>query len=134
MKKDHTVDRQILIDRLLESENLTDNLEDDDANALINWGIAQVDLLVKDVQDEESAGVKINHLMSLMRQINVIAGNPSTVSEEKILKFLHRYAQTFNEARDTAEEEPKAVAEKLSHMQPGEIVKYLLEWMQSKKQ
>jgi MoxR-like ATPase len=128
------VDRQILIDRLLESENLTDNLEDDDANALIKWGIAQVDPLVKDIQDEESAGDKINRLMSLMRQINVIAGNPSTVSEEKILKFLDRYAQTFDKAYDTAEEERKAVAEKLSQMQPGEIVKYLLEWMQSKKQ
>lgn len=128
------MDRQILIDRLLESENLTDNLEDDDANALIKWGIAQVDPLVKGIRNEESAGVKINHLMSLMRQINVIAGNPSTISEEKILKFLDQYAQTFGKAPEITEAERKVVAEKLSQMQPGEIVKYLLDWMQSKKQ
>ncbi len=44
------MDRQILIDRLLESENLTDNLEDEDANVLIKWGIAQLDHLILDAR------------------------------------------------------------------------------------
>jgi Ca2+-binding EF-hand superfamily protein len=128
------VDRQVLIDRLLESENLTDNLEDDDANTLIKWGIAQINPLVKDIDDEETAGVKINHLMSVMRQINSIAGNLSTVSEEKLQKLLEQYTQTFDKAHHISDEERKQVAEKLSQMQPGEAVKYLLEWMHSQKQ
>ncbi len=128
------MDRQILIDRLLESENLTDNLEDEDANVLIKWGIAQLDHLVEGINDDETAWTKITHLTNLMRQINSIAGNPSTVSQEKLLKLLDQYSQTFDKAHQISEDERKAVTEKLSQMQPGEAVKYLLEWMHSKKQ
>jgi len=133
-KKDRLVDRQVLIDRLLESENLTDNLEDEDANVLIKWGIAQIDHLLGGINDEETAGTKINHLMNLMRQVNSIAGNPSTISQEKLLKLLEQYSQTFDKAHQISEDERKAVTEKLSQMQPGDAVKYLLEWMHSKKQ
>jgi hypothetical protein len=128
------VDRQILIDRLLESENLTDNLEDEDANVLIKWGVAQIDRLVEGINDEETAGTKINHLMDLMRQVNSIAGNPSTVSQEKLLQLLEQYSQTFDKAHQISDDERTAVTEKLSQMQPGEAVKYLLRWMHSKKQ
>ena len=128
------VDRQVLIDRLLESENLTDNLEDDDANTLINWGVAQIKPLVKGITDEDAAGEKVNHLMDLMRQVNSIVGNLSTVSEEKIQTLLEQFTQTFDKDHHVSAEERKAVAEKLSQMQAGEAVKYLLDWMHSKKQ
>lgn len=128
------MDHQVLIDRLLESENLTDNLEDDDANTLINWGVAQIKPLVKGITDEEAAGEKVNQLMSLMRQINSIAGNLSTVSEEKIQMLLEQFTQTFDKDHHVSDEELKTVAEKLSQMQPGEAVNYLLDWMHSGKQ
>lgn len=128
------MDRQVLIDRLLESENLTDNLEDDDANALIKWGISQISPLVKGITDEDAAGEKVNRLMGLMRQVNSIAGNLSTVSEDKIQKLLEQFTQTFDKDHHVSDEERKAVAEKLSQMQTGEAVKYLLDWMHSKKQ
>lgn len=128
------MDRQVLIDRLLESENLTDNLEDDDANALIKWGISQISPLIKGITDEDAAGEKVNHLMGLMRQVNSIAGNLSTVSEDKIQKLLEQFTQTFDKDHHVSDEERKAVAEKLSQMQTGEAVKYLLDWMHSKKQ
>jgi len=128
------VDRQVLIDRLLESENLTDNLEDEDANTLIKWGISQISPLVNGIKDENAAGEKVNHLMGLMRQVNTIAGNLSTVSEEKIQKLLEQFTQTFDKDHHVSDEERKAVAEKLSQMQPGDAVKYLLDWMHSKKQ
>ncbi len=128
------MDRQVLIDRLLESENLTDNLEDEDANTLIKWGISQISPLVNGIKDENAAGEKVNHLMGLMRQVNTIAGNLSTVSEEKIQKLLEQFTQTFDKDHHVSDEERKAVAEKLSQMQPGDAVKYLLDWMHSKKQ
>jgi|ERR1041385_7775802 hypothetical protein len=127
------MDRQLLIDRLLEAENLTDNLEDDAANTLIKWGIGQIDHLIKGVNDEEVAGDKVNDLMALMRGINSTAGNPSAASQEKLHELLERYAQTFGKAHQISEEEQKAVIEKLSQMQPGEAVKYLLDWMHPKK-
>lgn len=128
------VDRQVLIDRLLESENLTDNLEDDDANTLINWGVAQIKPLVNHITDEDAAGEKVNDLMALMRQVNSIAGNLSTVSEDKIQKLLEQFTQTFDKDHHVSDDDLKAVAEKLSQMQPGEAVKYLLDWMHSQKQ
>ncbi len=128
------MDRQVLIDRLLESENLTDNLEDDDANTLIKWGIAQISPLVNGITDEDAAGEKVNQLMGLMRQVNSIAGNPSTVSEDKIQKLLEQFTQTFDKDHHVSDEECKTVTEKISQMQSGEAVKYLLEWIHSKKQ
>ena len=126
------MDRQLLIDRLLEAENLTDNLEDEDANILIKWGVAQIDHLVDGLEDEEAAGEKVNDLMQLMRTINSTAGNPSAASHEKLLKLIEQHAQTFGKAHQMDEDERKAVTEKLSKMQPGQAVKYLLEWMHPK--
>ena len=123
------MDRQLLIDRLLETENLTDNLEDEDANTLIKWGVSQIDHLVNGVEDEEAAGEKVNHLMQLMRAINSTAGNPSAASQEKLRKLIEQHAQTFGKAHPMDDDERKAVTEKLSKMQPGQAVKYLLEWM-----
>lgn len=129
------MNRQVLIDRILETENLTDNLEDEDADALINWGIAQVDPLVGGVDDEDVAGEKINQLMHLMRQINSIAGDPSSVSQQKLRKFIDQYVETFGKGQDheIREEERNSLVDKLAQMQPGEVVKYLLEWMHPKK-
>ena len=126
------MDQQIFIDRMLETENLTDNLEDEDAKVLIDWGIKQIDPLLNGIQDENQAHVKINHLMQLMREINRLAGNPSTASTEKLTDLLSAYEQTFDKAHPMSDEERKASVEKISSMQPGEAVKYLLEWMKSK--
>ncbi len=128
------MDHQVLIDRLLESENLTDNLEDEDANTLIKWGISQVSPLTNGITDEDAAGEKVNNLMALMRQINSIAGNLSDISEDKIQKLLEQFTQTFGKEHHVSDEERKTVAEKLSQMQPGEAVNYLLEWIHSQKQ
>jgi hypothetical protein len=125
------VDQQVFIDRMLETENLTDNLEDEDAKALINWGIKQIDPLLNGIQDDDKAHVKIEHLMQLMREINRLAGNPSTASTEKIANLLSAYEQTFDKVHPMSDEEQKAAVEKISGMQPGDAVKYLLEWMKS---
>ena len=128
------MDRQVFIDRTLETENLTGNLEDEDADTLINWGIAQVNPLIEGIDDEETAAERIDHLMHLMRQINRIAGNPSSVSREEINKFIKQYAKTFGKDHHVSEEERQALAKKISSMSSSEAMNYLLEWMQSKTQ
>ena len=129
------MDRQSLIDRLLETENLTDNLEDDAANTLIKWGIGQIDRLTNSIrdQDEEAAGAKVNRLMSLMRSVNSIAGDPSAISPDSLLKVLDRDALTFNQDHQIDEDERKDVAQRLSTMEPKEAVEYLLNWIDSKR-
>jgi hypothetical protein len=125
------VDRQIFVDRLLESENLTDNLEDEAANTLIKWGIGQIDHLIAG-KDDETAGTKVNQLMSLMRAVNSLAGDPSAISLAPLFKLLNRFAQTFDKDHQISESERQAVVQEISHMQPQEAVSYLLKWMDSK--
>jgi hypothetical protein len=93
------MDRQTAIDRITETENLTDGLEDDDANWLLDWGIAHVDGLVTGIKDEDAAGEKLNQLMSVMRTLNQIAADraakPPDALAGDIRTFLERYQQTF---------------------------------------
>jgi len=127
------MDRQLLIDKILETENLTDALEDDDANTLLDWGIAQVDALIKGDTDEEIAGDKINSLMHLMRGLNQIAGDPSRTSHASIVDLTDRLAKISGVAAGIEETEQKAVAERISKMQSGEALQHLIHWLQSKK-
>jgi hypothetical protein len=48
------MDRQTASERITETENLTDGLEDDDANWLLDWGIARVDRLLAGITDEDA--------------------------------------------------------------------------------
>jgi len=93
------MDRQIAIDRITETENLTDGLEDDDANWLLDWGIGHVDGLVTGIADEDAAGDKLNQLMAVMRTLNQIASNraakPPDALAADIRTFLERYQQAF---------------------------------------
>lgn len=122
---------QLFIDRLLESENLTDNLDDEAANALIKWGISQIDQLIKD-KDDEAAGNKVNQLMGLMRAVNSVAGDPSTATTQSLFNLLDIFAQTFGKNHMIGNEERKAVVEQISSMEPKDAVDYLLRWMDSK--
>ena len=125
------MDLQILIDRLLESENLTDNLDDEAANTLINWGIHQIDPLAKN-QDDETAGTRVNRLMALMRAVNSIAGNPSQVTSESLARLTDRFTQIFDKDYQIDEEERRTMAQQISQMQSRDAVDYLLKWMDSK--
>jgi hypothetical protein len=127
------LDRQTFIDRLLESENLTDQLEDDDANSLLDWGIAKIDGLIEGVADHEEAGEKVNKLMHVMRGLNSLAGNPAGVSPQRLMELLDRYEQVVQGTTPVDEAEHRAVAEKISKMQPGEAIRFLMEWLQTKK-
>ena len=112
------MDRQTAIDRITETENLTDGLEDDDANWLLDWGIAQVDGLVTGIKDEDAAGEKLNQLMSVMRTLNQIAADraakPPDALAGDIRTFLERYQQAFgapkSRARSNANCEPDAIS------------------------
>ena len=127
------MDRQLLIEKILETENLTDALEDDDANTLLDWGIAQVDTLIEGTNDEEIAGEKINNLMHLMRGLNKIAGNPGRTSHESIIDLINRFAKISESAASIEDAEQKAVAERVAKMQSREALQHLTNWLQSKK-
>jgi hypothetical protein len=105
------MDRQTAIDRITETENLTDGLEDDDANWLLDWGIAHVDGLVTGIEDEDAAGKKLNQLMSVMRTLNQIAADraarPPDALAGDIRTFLERYQQAFGAPKAATPTAPK---------------------------
>jgi len=127
------LDRQTFVDRLLETENLTDQLEDDEADLLLNWGVAKIDGLIEGIADHEAAGEKINQLMQVMRSLNALVGNPTGISTQGLVELLKRYDQITNETTSVDEAEHRAVVEKISKMQPGEAIRFLTEWLQTKK-
>ena len=125
------MDHQVFVDKILETENLTDNLEDKAANSLLKWGTAQVGKLIQGVEDEEVAGDKVNDLMHVMRGLNALAGNPADVIHEKIGDLVNRYmALVGNVPVDEAER--RSIAERVSKMEPGEAIHFLTEWLQTK--
>lgn len=126
------MDRQIFVDRLLESENLTDNLDDEAANTLIKWGVGQIDQLIAG-KDDETAGAKVNQLMSLMRAVNSVAGDPATATAQSLFNLLDIFAQTFGKNHMIGNEERRAVVQQISAMQPKDAVDYLLRWLDSKQ-
>lgn len=126
------MDQQVFIDKILEAENLTDNLEDKPANALLKWGMAQVGKLIQGVEDAETAGAKVNNLMHVMRGLNALAGNPADITHEKIADLVNRYMALMGDV-NVDEAEHRLIAERVSKMEPGEAIRFLTEWLQSKK-
>ena len=53
------MEKECFIERILETENLTDELEDADARWLLDWGIQNLDEVLSSTQDEETAGNKV---------------------------------------------------------------------------
>jgi hypothetical protein len=78
------MDPQAAIDRILETENLTDGLEDNDANWLLDWGINSLPALIGEMEDEDAAGTKVNDLMSVMRKINQNTADRETADPQEI--------------------------------------------------
>jgi hypothetical protein len=127
------MDKQIFVDRILETENLTDELEDDDANWLIDWGIGQLDGILDGLEDEEAAGERVTDLMAVMRKINRISGAYASKSQETLVEALAElkevYNQVFHPGGETSfapqADDLQSAASHLTDLEPGEVVRYL---------
>lgn len=96
------MNKEAATERLTETENLTADLEDADANWLIDWGIGQLDPLVLSIADDDQADEKLAQLMAVMRSLGKIAAHranrdPSLLTDD-IKGFLSQYATTFGKA------------------------------------
>ncbi|HZU86711.1 MAG TPA: hypothetical protein VFF78_04470 [Anaerolineaceae bacterium] len=126
---------QTLIERILESENLTDGLEDAEANLLINWGVARLPEAVQSAGSTRSAGSKTNHLMALMRTVNQLVADRKALPPEELdssLKTLgERFQRAFGRpipAQDLTRRQE--IAGQLAQMTDQEAVNFLLQLMQ----
>ena len=124
------MDRQAAIDRITETENLTDNLEDDDANWLIDWGVNKATEVTASIADKEMAGGKLNAVMAVMRKLNQIVGShsakdPDALSDDvRVLAMM--YANAFGSARHLDATALKRAAKSIAPQSPREVMQYLL--------
>ena len=125
--------KERFVERILEAENLCDDLEDADANRLINWGINQVDVILAGITDEELAGKKINALMAVMRKINRLVGqaNEKTALQwSQDLTVLHTlFVDAFGAENYRGSLTNTRNFEKyLTTLLPHEVLPHLLQW------
>ena len=96
------MDKQLFVERILETENLTDELDDSDANWLLDWGIGRLDQVLQGATDEDSAGERVNALMAVMRKMNRIVGSYTGKSTPDLAEDLAAldglFAQAFGRA------------------------------------
>lgn len=126
------MDKQRAVDRILETENLTDNLEDDEANWLINWGVGQVDSLLAGAKDDDEAGEKISQLMDVMRHLNRLIPRRDQAASEDVQAFLDKYQQAFGQAVPHHTDEHAQAAGELADKTPLDAIQHLLNFAGAK--
>ncbi len=89
------MDVQTAIDRISETENLTDSLGDDAANYLLKWGISQVPQLINESKDDATANAKITQLMAVMRTINQIVSICKSKPVEQVAEELRSLQNSY---------------------------------------
>ena len=121
------IDQQPFVDRMLESENLTDELEDEDADWLLNWGIGQIGEAIKAAADMDAASEKVNALMQFMRLLNRLGGNP-TFASTIFPKLLEMRSAVFGASPSLSEMESRQVVETLSTMTSRQAMEFIVHW------
>lgn len=96
------MDENAAISRILEVENLTDELEDDEANLLIDWASKHVGTLIAGLPDEDAAGEKVGDLMDVMRKINRLTALRKQRTPEQIQAELGTFNESVAKAFGTA--------------------------------
>jgi hypothetical protein len=120
------------VERMLETENLTDELEDAQAQRLLDWGIAQVEPLVRGIEDAEIAGERVNGLMALIRKINRLAAvaqgsDPQLLAAE--LAVLNEVTRSiYPAAPPLAAQACLPAAEELAALDPAAALEFIIAW------
>ena len=89
--------KRLAIEMILESESLTDYLQDDEAEILLDWGMTQVEayaLATQEIADEEEARLAIDQGVTTVRRairfINDLVAKRMNLSDgEMVEELLH---------------------------------------------
>jgi hypothetical protein len=123
------------VQKILDTENLTDELEDSDASWLLDWGIGQLAVVLQDETDAEAAGAKTNCLMAVMRKMNRIGGlyarkAPSDLAED-LAQLDELMAQAFPSGEAPADFDPavqedrEITAAQFANQSPRQVIESL---------
>jgi hypothetical protein len=127
------MDRRLFVDRILESENLTDELEDSDAKWLLTWGIDRLDQMLSGISDEETANEKVTALMAVMRKINRIVGWRQQKEPEDLASDLETlgslFANAFDQDQESSEQACLSAAKQTINLTTNqEALAFLTRW------
>jgi hypothetical protein len=89
--------KRLAIEMILESEGLTDALQDDEAEILLDWGLAQAEayaLVTQEIADEEEARLAIDQGVTTVRRAmrfinNLVAERMDMSDGEMVEELLH---------------------------------------------
>jgi hypothetical protein len=121
------IDPQILIDRMLENENLTGNLDDEDADWLLDWGADRLREF-GDSETMEAAEKKAGALMKFMRGLDRLAGGLPGVDPTDLAALLEHYTAALGSARVAGQVEIEDAAASISYLTPRQALGYLINW------
>jgi hypothetical protein len=110
----------------LESENLTDSLDDQAADWLLNWGVGQLPTLLANVTTEEEADMHTHALMKTMRQLNKLGGMCREGASEGVLPEITVFWERYKAAFGTAQAHPPEAYEALANQLMGKSAEYVL--------
>ena len=123
------MDKSRFVEKILETENLTDNLEDADANVLLDWGLGHLNTVIDYTGDDETAGNQVLALMNAMRAINRIIGSFPVPNPEGLKEFIEWYDCAFATSHNTYLIESEIIASQLTGMSSAEALLFLLTWL-----
>ncbi len=126
------MNKERFVERILETENLTDELEDAEANWLLDWGINQLNAVLQDTSDDELGGVRVNALMAVMRKINRLSAARQNKTPPSLSADLRALVELFGLAFGCpGRAEPASLQSVAAHL-PGlstpEAVEFLAGW------
>ena len=127
------IDLKLLNDRLLQAENLTDNLEDNDAQFLLDWGVSQIPIITNETLDMEYADQRVMYLMRAMRTINRIAGNWPDLEPGQLAELLEYFTAAYAAALPAAGVDYQSAIFTLAGMDVRQAIEYLINWCSSQK-
>ena len=132
------MDKSRYVERMLGVENLTDELEDDQADWLLKWGVARMDdALAVAGDDPEAAGNQANALMAVMRKINRLTAARQRADMDTLVEGLVELSEligaAFSSPCEVTPDECRAAAALFGAMTDQEAVEFLAFWRQPRR-
>lgn len=113
--------------RLYESASLTDEMEDEEAKILLEWGSSQIHKLARTGGRLED---RCKQLRRLMKDINYFIGNAEDMDSDEQLEELERIYNSADELSYPVEEDGmEPLLDELDGASAGDMLEILLAWI-----
>ncbi len=115
--------------RLYEVSSLTDEMDDGDAQVLLEWASAQLPQIVSDVDDVEK---KAKGLRRLVRTINSYVGQVENMGADERQVELERVYQSASELNYPAQDNfMPALVNYFDGLKSGDVLTILIGWLEN---